>query len=471
MTSVPPPPLIPGLTLAGPLGQGGFGTVFLARQDQLGRDVAVKVDNRVLQTERDRDRFLREARAAARLSGHPHVVNVYDAGVTADGRPYIVMELCTGGSLADLLDRRGRLPFDEVVEMGADLADALAQVHQVGILHRDIKPANILVNAFGAVKLADFGLAAILDAHAESTITVGALSPYYAAPEVFAQAAPTAAGDIYSLAATLYTLAAGTRPRDIPWPAHSLDDLITALRAPVQPIPDAPPAFNAALLNALSSDAARRTSDATQLRDELNGQRAVRPLPQIASDLVRKLRIAAASVAVIFLFFMGFLTRGLFTGDEKQVATNTPGTHTPTSAAATPAAPAVPPGMSPCGDSGTNGFCIDDKCFGGLVVTSGVDVKAKPIDCDEDHTWQAFSGTWLPVSSDGAPVKSIGELPEVKAVCTDRVMSARTAKDQDTRGWEIDIFPTTVGSPTRPYLYCIARPKDGDRDESAFTTG
>ncbi|MGQ0837629.1 protein kinase domain-containing protein [Actinokineospora sp.] len=121
-------PTIPGLTLGRPLGQGGFGTVFLARQVNLERDVAVKVDNRVLAGERDRVRFLREARAAARLSGHPNVVNVYDAGVTADGRPFIVMELCTGGSLADELARDGALPVERVIEIGGQLADALAHV-------------------------------------------------------------------------------------------------------------------------------------------------------------------------------------------------------------------------------------------------------------------------------------------------------------------------------------------------------
>ncbi|HEY0637332.1 MAG TPA: serine/threonine-protein kinase, partial [Pseudonocardiaceae bacterium] len=234
-------PHVPGLTLLRRLGQGGFGTVYLARQDHLAREVAVKFDNRGLPTDRDRQRFLREARAAARLSGHPNVVNVYDAGVTAQGHPYIVMELCTGGSLADVLEREGPLAPARVAELGAQLADALAHAHATGILHRDIKPANVLVNAFGAVKLADFGLAAILDAHAETTVTVGALSPNYAAPEVFAHTAPGPSGDIYSLGATLYTLAAGRRPRQIPWPADSLEQLVGALRAPVPAIATVPP--------------------------------------------------------------------------------------------------------------------------------------------------------------------------------------------------------------------------------------
>ncbi|GAA3018424.1 hypothetical protein Aglo01_08830 [Actinokineospora globicatena] len=461
----PRPPVIAGLSLGGPLGQGGFGTVFLARQDRLQRDVAVKVDNRVLQTDRDRDRFLREARAAARLSGHPHVVNVYDAGVTADGRPYIVMELCTGGSLADVLAQRGRLPVAEVTEMGARLADALAQAHQVGILHRDIKPANILVNSFGAVKLADFGLAAILDAHAESTVTVGALSPYYAAPEVFAHAAPSAAGDIYSLAATLYTLATGNRPRDIPWPAQSLDSLIAALRAPVAPIPDAPPAFNAALLNALASDSSRRTTDARQLRDELDGLRPIRPLPHVASNRARAVRITAAAVAVPALLAAGFFGSTL-TGTKTQPQTTT----TPSTTAQAAATP--PPGMTACAGSDKSGFCVTDKCFGGLVNIADVDIKAKPLDCAGEHNWQAFTGTWLPTGAQDMTGTDLAALPEVSGICTAEVMAARTRQGADTSGWQITILPSKTGSPDRLYLYCLARPGEGEPpDGSAFATG
>ncbi|MFC7105071.1 protein kinase [Nonomuraea rubra] len=91
---------VPGYEIKGVLGQGGFGVVYLALQSAVGREVALKVDNRVLLSERDRRRFLREVTAAGALSGHPHVVPVYDAGLLPDGRPYMVLELCPGGSLA-----------------------------------------------------------------------------------------------------------------------------------------------------------------------------------------------------------------------------------------------------------------------------------------------------------------------------------------------------------------------------------
>ena len=103
-------PDIPGHRVGGVLGAGGFATVYRCWQLAVGREVAVKVDNRVLFTERDRRRFLREVTAAGRLSGHPHVIDVYDAGTLADGRPYLVMELCPAGSLHDALRRHGPMP-------------------------------------------------------------------------------------------------------------------------------------------------------------------------------------------------------------------------------------------------------------------------------------------------------------------------------------------------------------------------
>jgi serine/threonine protein kinase len=120
------------------LGQGGFGTVYRARQLSVGREVAVKIDSRVLGSDRDRRRFMREVTAAGRLSGHPHVVAVYDAGVLDDGRPYMVLELCPNGSLGDRLGAKGPFPAAEVREIGVHIADALAAAHSAGILHRDV---------------------------------------------------------------------------------------------------------------------------------------------------------------------------------------------------------------------------------------------------------------------------------------------------------------------------------------------
>ena len=104
-------PDIPGHRVGGVLGAGGFATVYRCWQVAVGREVAVKVDNRALHSERDRRRFFREVTSAGRLSGHPHVIDVYDAGTLADGRPYLVMELCPVGSLDDALSRHADLPL------------------------------------------------------------------------------------------------------------------------------------------------------------------------------------------------------------------------------------------------------------------------------------------------------------------------------------------------------------------------
>lgn len=98
---------VPGYEVSGVLGQGGFGIVYRARQLAVEREVALKVDNRVLVSERDRRRFMREVTSAGALSGHPHVAHVYDAGVLPDGRPYMVLELCPGGSLLDRMRAEG----------------------------------------------------------------------------------------------------------------------------------------------------------------------------------------------------------------------------------------------------------------------------------------------------------------------------------------------------------------------------
>ncbi|EWC60669.1 serine/threonine protein kinase [Actinokineospora spheciospongiae] len=360
------------------------------------------------------------------------------------------------GSLADVLERQGALAYARVVEIGARLADALAHAHAVGILHRDIKPANILVNAFGAVKLADFGLASVLDAHADSvTVTVGALSPHYAAPEVFAHAAPSRAGDVYSLGATLYTLATGRRPRQIPWPADSLDGLVSALRAPVPPIEGAPPALNAALLNALDADADRRTPGAEQLRDELEGLRAVRPLPPVVAPARRRWLLVVAVVAVPVLVAAGFFWRGLL--DPGQ---GTQGAGQTSQTGQTSAAPRVPKGMVECAGEG---FCLVDKCFGGLVNLADVDIKAAPADCSGEHAWQAYAGTFRPEGSEDLTATAIAVLPEVARVCSAEVMAARTAPGRSTAGWKREVMPTDET------VLCLAAPESGEPDGSVFT--
>jgi len=236
---------IPGIALGEVVGRGGFAVVYRGHQLAMGRDVAVKVGGRVLLADRDRRRFVREATSAGRLSGHPHVVTVHDAGILPDWRGYLVMEYCPHGSLQDALARSGPLAEPEVVALGADLADALAAAHGAGILHRDVKPGNVLVRADGRVALSDFGIAVPIDL--ESGTTSLTLTPAYAAPEVFARAVPAPPADVYALATTLQALITGA-----PGPGR------TTLS----------PAVAGVLSQARHADPARRP-DAAQLRDQL----------------------------------------------------------------------------------------------------------------------------------------------------------------------------------------------------------
>jgi Protein kinase domain len=263
-------PDIPGHRISGVIGRGGFATVYRGWQLAVGRDVAVKIDNRVLFSERDRRRFIREVTAAGRLSGHPHVVAIYDAGTLDDGRPYMVMELCPGGSLMDELRTNGVLNPARVLDIGIKIADALAAAHAAGVLHRDVKPENILLNGYGVVGLSDFGLASILDPGGGQSVTREALTPAYASPERFRGQEPTAAGDLYSLAATMYCLLSG-HPPHFPGDGSeiSVATLIWLHEQPVDDIPGVPGALMATLRRTLAADPGLRPPSAEALRDEL----------------------------------------------------------------------------------------------------------------------------------------------------------------------------------------------------------
>jgi serine/threonine protein kinase len=276
-------PDIPGHRVGEVLGSGGFATVYRSWQLAVGREVAVKVDNRVLFTERDRRRFFREVTAAGRLSGHPHVIDVYDAGMLGDGRPYLIMELCPGGSLNDVLHRHGPMPAAQVRDIGVKIADALAAAHLAGVLHRDIKPANILVNRYGVVGLSDFGLASIIAVGGEQTASRDALTPAFSAPESFRGEEPTALADIYALAATLYALLAGRPPSfAADGRTPSLMTIMTLHDKPVQDVPGTPADFMALLRSGLSPDPAARPRTAAAFRDALTALSGPAAAPPVA---------------------------------------------------------------------------------------------------------------------------------------------------------------------------------------------
>jgi len=202
---------VPGIVDAEPIGSGGFGRVYRARQPAFDRDVAVKLLDGRVDDDATARRFRRECRTLGTLAGHPNIVAVHDAGVTPAGNPYLVMPFLSRGSLTDELRRLGRLPWQRVAAIGVQLAGALHTAHQAGILHRDIKPANVLVSNYGEPLLADFGVA-IEQTGTVGTTTTSAITPAFCAPELLSSGGPTVASDVYSLAATLYTLLTGRDP-------------------------------------------------------------------------------------------------------------------------------------------------------------------------------------------------------------------------------------------------------------------
>jgi serine/threonine protein kinase len=198
-----------------PLGEGGMGTVFRVEHVALGRAYALKVlRSRVFEKDPTAgQRFLREARAAARVR-HENIGDVFDFGHLADGRPYFVMELLDGESLADRVSR-GALQPNEVVTIARQLASALATVHDHGVVHADVTPSNALIIGDEPlrVKLIDFGLAAIAgEAFAETDTDFVLGTPSYISPEQLRGLPATDRSDQYGLGAVLYELIAGRPP-------------------------------------------------------------------------------------------------------------------------------------------------------------------------------------------------------------------------------------------------------------------
>ena len=267
------------------LGAGGMGTVWLAHDERLDRLVALKLLHPAVADAGDRDLAARalfetEARVAARLD-HPNVAVVHDVGETSDGATFIAMAFYEGGSLAERV-AAGPLPPAQVVEIGRQLATALAAAHAQGVIHGDLKPSNVLFDVSGSARLADFGVARLVaDPAAAGAPVLGTLS--YLAPEALRGDAADHRGDLWALGVTLHQMLTGRRPFDGPSGAAVLYRVLAEPPPPaVSPHGPVPAALTVLLRRLLEKDPAARPQSAAEVARalaDLESVRAAEPAP------------------------------------------------------------------------------------------------------------------------------------------------------------------------------------------------
>jgi serine/threonine-protein kinase PknK len=317
---------IDGLSEAVEIGRGSFGVVYRAHQDKFERLVAVKVLTQAVLDDSSRNRFFRECRAAGKLSGHPHVVTIYDSGFTAHGQPYLSLEYLPAGSLGDRLRANGPFGFEAATRHVIKIAGALESAHRAGLVHRDVKPDNILLDEFNEPKLTDFGIAWMSDA--TMTTTGGIMgSPAYMAPDVISGQPFSPNSDVYALGSTLYSLVSD-RPAFVLASDESILQLLArvALEEPPDLRPGLPDPIWQVLVATLSKDPARRPQTALDFARALNAARAQLSLPPVEA------RVTGATGE-----------RGTGTGTASMPGSPAPTAYLSAPGAATPApSPATP---------------------------------------------------------------------------------------------------------------------------------
>ncbi|MCR2784275.1 MULTISPECIES: serine/threonine-protein kinase [unclassified Microbacterium] len=281
------PPVLAGFTYVRPLGTGGFADVFLFEQNLPRRPVAVKVLLEDIVDEGLLRMFNAEADVMARLSSHPSILTIYEASISSDGRPYLVMEYCPT-SLTNRY-RREVMPVAEVLQLAVKIAAALETAHRSGLLHRDIKPSNILVTAFGSPVLSDFGIAAAVNGRT-GTDEVFAMSVPWSAPEIVDErVSGSIPAEIWGLGATVYSLLAGRSPFERAGSGqNSREQLKSRIRrASYTPIgrPDVPARLETALARSMSKDPAARHASVAEFAYDLQLVQHELGLPHTALDV------------------------------------------------------------------------------------------------------------------------------------------------------------------------------------------
>ncbi len=291
MASRPPsqPPVIAGFEFIKNLGAGGFADVFLYQQLHPRRQVAVKVLLLDRLGTTTAEGFTEEADHMAQLATHPSIVSVYGAGVSGDGRPYMVMEYCSRPNL-QTRHRKERFSEAEALRVGIQIAGAVETAHRAGILHRDIKPANILVTEYNRPALTDFGISATTTADVLSGMSIPWSPPesFRSPPEGYPSS------DVYSLAATLFTLLTNRTPFEIPGASNGEADVMARIMS--MPLPatgraDVSPLLQSVLERAMAKDPARRYASAMEFARALqrvqieHGMQAT-PIDVVEEELV-----------------------------------------------------------------------------------------------------------------------------------------------------------------------------------------
>ena len=297
------------------LGAGGMANVYLARDLNLQREVAVKLLRSELAEDSEfRVRFLQEARAAANLV-HPNIVTIYDFGRDPED-VYIVMEYVEGTDLKILIRRRNSLSQQEAIKLMLQICNGVGYAHRAGLVHCDLKPQNILISNSERIKLTDFGIArALVTIPADEQLDVVWGSPQYFSPEQAAGTAPSPASDVYSLGVILYEMLTGR----LPFEAADMD-LLAELHqvAPVLPPsyydPSIPPALDQIVAKVLSKEPAARYRTADQLGQVLatfsSGAPRSMPIPQAATQAIERFDPAQVDWWAVGLGFAAFLAVG-----------------------------------------------------------------------------------------------------------------------------------------------------------------